>query len=274
VSWSSVNVPDQTTIFDWLKRKGKDYRLYVDAKPIYDKIAPTNLLLMDNQWEHLVNAHTLDTLQGHWASAEPAPAVIYCEPFYNDFATALGLHGNCNHCPLPIAFGEDFLKRVYIALTSNPQKWQRTMLVLCYDEHGGFFDHVRPPQMVYAQPEGNTWSTKTPFQTLGVRIPALVISPWVKPPSCFSGLLDHTSILQLMVDKFGQPGDLQYFGDAAARKASGVQSLAESLTGTSASADILELPDPPVVSAGATTPPVTNLGNLFRRAITILKEKV
>jgi hypothetical protein len=62
------------------------------------------------------------------------------EPLYNDFATVLQLHGNCNHPPLPMSFGEAFLKNVYDALTSNPGKWSRTVMIVCYDEHGGFFD--------------------------------------------------------------------------------------------------------------------------------------
>jgi phospholipase C len=37
-----------------------------------------------------------------------------------------------------MAYGEGFLKKVYEGLTSNPDKWRKTMLAICYDEHGGF----------------------------------------------------------------------------------------------------------------------------------------
>jgi phospholipase C len=260
-------LPNQHTVFDWLADKGKDFAIYVDAEPIVNLGPPTNLLLMDSQWRHLGRAHTLDVLQKNWQSSAKAPDVIYCEPFYNDFATAINTHGNCNHPPLPMAFGEAFLKRVYIALTSNPQKWAKTMLVICYDEHGGFFDHVTPPEMPYAQPADGTWTHKDPFKTLGMRIPAIIASPLVPRGKTFPGLLDHTSILQLMVDRFGSPADLAVFGDSVNRKKNGVQSLAATLTGTESLTDIVMLDDPPDASGNPTTPGVTNIGSAFRAAI-------
>jgi phospholipase C len=272
---SSVKVPshllpDQNTLFDWLESKGKRFEIYVDAQSIADVGAPSNLLLMKSQWRHVVNhGQPLDHLVGSWNSAAKAPDVIYCEPFYNDFATALGTHGNCNHPPLPLAYGEAFLKRVYEALTSNRAKWARTMLVICYDEHGGFFDHVRPPEMRYAAPAGNIWlQPSQPFQTLGVRIPGIVVSPLVERGSVYKGLLDHTSILQLMVDRFGTPTDLDYFGEAAIRKQHQVASLSSVLTRTTARDDLLHgLQAPPVPVAGATTPPVSELGRMFRAVV-------
>jgi phospholipase C len=262
-------LPKQNTIFDWLESKGTSFQIFVDAKEIDDVGPPSGLLLMQSQWRHVVRyAHTLDSLQAQWQSDQAAPSVIYCEPFYNDFAIAIGLHGNCNHPPLPIAYGEDFLRRVYVALTSNPAKWARTMLIVCYDEHGGFFDHVAPPGMKYKAPSNNVWVNKDPFHTLGVRVPGLVVSPLVEAGSAFHGMLDHTSILQLMVDRFGQPKDLAFFGDAAARKANRVLSLAEVITRAAPRADILQLPPPPDAATGAaTTPALTGIARIFRNVV-------
>jgi phospholipase C len=258
-------LPDQPTVFDWLGSKGKRFDIYVDAKLIADVGAPSNLLLMKSQWGHVIShARPLDSLAAAWQSADAAPDVIYCEPFYNDFATAIGLHGNCNHPPLPLAYGEDFLARVYGALTSNPKKWARTVLVVCCDEHGGFFDHVAPPSMTYGMPRGAAWLDTTPFKTLGVRIPGIVVSPLVEPRTCYKGLLDHTSILQLMVDRFGDAADLAYFGDASARKNSGILSLASTLTRAAPRTDAPRLPPPPVPSGPGTTPTITDLGRMFR----------
>jgi phospholipase C len=259
-------LPDQTTIFDWLKQRKKNFEIYVDAKAIEDVGPPTNLLLMKSQWEHLVHAHTLDTLKDRWLGNAPAPAVMYVEPFYNDFATAVGFHGNCNHPPLPVAYGEDFLKRLYQALTSNPEKWAKTMLVICYDEHGGFFDHVSPPPLHYPPPKNHTWSNPKAFETLGVRIPGIIVSPWVKPGTCFRGQLDHTSILQLMVDRFGAPEDLSYFGDAINRK-SKIVSLADTLNGEGPEAALVRLDDAPPVVGTARTPPISDAASMFRGVI-------
>ena len=274
-STSSVKVPshllpDQPTLFDWLTSKGKPFEIYVDALQIADVGAPSNLLLMKSQWGHVVErGRPLDQLAAKWQSAAPAPNVMYCEPFYNDFATAFGTHGNCNHPPLPVAYGEDFLRRVYQALTSNPAKWARTMLVVCYDEHGGFFDHVRPPAMHYAAPAGNIWvEPGNPFETLGVRIPGIVVSPLVESGSVFKGLLDHTSILQLIVDRFGTASDLGFFGDAQARKDKQVASLSSVLTRTTPRSDILNgLQSPPFPTGGATTPAISDLGKMFRGVV-------
>lgn len=267
-------LPSQNTIFDWLAGKGLPFEIYVDAQPIADVGAPSFLLMMDSQWKHLSNAYTLDSLQRRWNAAGRAPSVVYCEPFYNDFATAIGTHGNCNHPPLPMAYGEDFLKRVYEALTSNPARWSKTMLVICYDEHGGFFDHVTPPGMKYGPPPNNRWTSQTPFTSLGCRIPGIIVSPFVPKGSCFPGVLDHTSIQQLMVERFGVPADLAYFGDAVSRRNNRVGSLSQTLTADAPDASILALPAaPPAPSGWATSPALTDVAKLFRQAIASFRSR-
>src|ERR1700742_5226232 len=69
------------------------------------------------------------------------------------------------------------------------------MLVITYDEHGGFFDHVTPPNIPVT-------INGVAIKTTGVRVPAFVVSPYVKPGSVFTGPLDHTSLLQLLDDRF------------------------------------------------------------------------
>jgi phospholipase C len=243
-------LPNQRTLFDWLEGKHA-YEIYVDAKAVADLGPPSVLLLMESQWGHVAShAQPLDALAARWNSSAPAPAFMFCEPFYNDFATVLGLQGNCNHAPLAMAFGEDFLRRVYAALTSNPKKWARTLMIVCYDEHGGFFDHVAPPAMEYAPPPGHQWTDASPMTTLGVRVPGIIVSPLVEPGSAFHGLLDHTSILQLLVDRLGGPADLATFGVAAQRKSKGVQSLANVLTRSAPRSDVPALPASPRLPGG------------------------
>lgn len=71
------------------------------------------------------------------------------------------------------------------------------MLIVTYDEHGGFFDHVTP-LAVPSQAGGIN------FKTTGVRVPAFVISPYVQPGSVFSEPVDTTAILQLLADRFSR----------------------------------------------------------------------
>jgi len=97
-------------------------------------------------------------------------------------------------------------------------------MVLYYDEHGGFYDHVAPPLIPYT----TTGNPAHSFTSLGPRIPGIVVSPFVGPGSVFSQTLDHTSVLQLLADKFtpGKP----FSPAVAARKAQGIHSIAEVLS--------------------------------------------
>lgn len=133
-----------------------------------------------------------DRFKQEWGADAPAPNVIFIEPEYTD-----GPHNapNDDHPPTGIAPGQAFLADIYNALTSNPKKWAKTMLVVTYDEHGGFFDHV-PPLSIETMVSGQK------FATTGVRVPAFVISPYARR-GVFSGHLDHTSLLQLLDDRFG-----------------------------------------------------------------------
>ena len=71
---------------------------------------------------------------------------------------------------------------------------------IIYDEHGSFFDHVRPPAIVTAPPPQALYSNG--FGTLGVRVPGIVVSPFVQPASLCEQLFDHTSILKFLAEKF------------------------------------------------------------------------
>jgi phospholipase C len=131
------------------------------------------------------------------------PQVIFVEPAYGDSQAILGGVANDNHPPLPLAPGEALLKTVYEALTVNPARWARLLWVITYDEHGGFFDHVEPPPIGF-KPASNA-KYKTPFDSLGIRVPSLLVSPQVGAKQVFSETLDHTSFLQLLAEKFS-PG--------------------------------------------------------------------
>ena len=82
---------------------------------------------------------------------------------------------------------------VYNALAQSPQ-WKNCMLVITYDEHGGFFDHVPPPTGPDVRPE---------FQQRGFRVPTMVIGPYVKQNYVSSVEYDHTSALKHLQTAFG-----------------------------------------------------------------------
>ncbi|MGI8801612.1 MAG: phospholipase C, partial [Solirubrobacteraceae bacterium] len=116
--------------------------------------------------------------------------VSWIDPDFLD----LGLVGPSSaddHPPADVFGGQELVFRVYDALAAGP-KWDRTLLIVTYDEHGGFHDHVPPP----AAPDDPPWGT------YGVRVPALVASPWVPRGVVSHTLFDHTSIIRTILERF------------------------------------------------------------------------
>jgi phospholipase C len=111
------------------------------------------------------------------------------------------------HPPHHLMAGERLIAWVYDTLRSNPALWRRTLLLLLYDEHGGFYDHVPPPAA--APPDdASAGSGQFTFDRLGVRVPALLISPWVRKGRADHRVYDHTSLLATLKGLFGLPAFL------------------------------------------------------------------
>ncbi|HKO25818.1 MAG TPA: alkaline phosphatase family protein [Solirubrobacteraceae bacterium] len=133
-------------------------------------------------------------------AAGKLPAVSWIDPHFKDLKV-LGPDSNDDHPPSDVIAGQDLVLTVYHALSSNSATWPKTLLIITYDEHGGFYDHVAPPPATDDHPD---------FRRLGVRVPALLVSPLVKPGSTASTLLpaefhfDHTSIIKTIFTRFCQ----------------------------------------------------------------------
>jgi len=127
------------------------------------------------------------------------PAVSWIDPRFKDLRV-LGPDSNDDHPPSDVIAGQDLVLTIYNALSSSPL-WGKTLLIITYDEHGGFYDHVTPPVAVDDKPE---------FQRLGVRVPTLLVSPLVSGPTTSTGVLgpdfhfDHTSIIKTILSRFCQ----------------------------------------------------------------------
>lgn len=97
--------------------------------------------------------------------------------------------------------GDDLIASIYNKLRVS-HLWNSTLLILLWDEHGGFYDHEYPPPAPV--PDHN--QQEYTFDQYGVRVPALLISPWVPQgifrPGIGKGYLDHTTILRFLIDKF------------------------------------------------------------------------
>ena len=107
------------------------------------------------------------------------PSVSWIDPNFSNF-NPIGFQPNDDHPPADIKDGQELVLAVYHALATSPQ-WEKTLLIIFYDEHGGFFDHVAPPAAPDDDPDT--------FGRYGVRIPALIVSPWVEPGVCIQDAL-------------------------------------------------------------------------------------
>jgi phospholipase C len=115
---------------------------------------------------------------------------------------------NDQHPVSNLAVGEKLLYDVYQALRSNGPAWEKTLLIITYDEHGGNYDHVHPPTGAIA-PDGMIGSSGFDFTRFGVRVPAVLVSPLIAEgtilhaPSDGRPPFDHTSIIATLRARFG-----------------------------------------------------------------------
>jgi phospholipase C len=115
---------------------------------------------------------------------------------------------NDQHPVSNLAVGEKLLYDVYQALRSNSSAWEKTLLIITYDEHGGNYDHVHPPTRAIP-PDGVTGPSGFGFTRFGVRVPAVIVSPLIPggtilhAPSGGRPPFDHTSIIATLRARFG-----------------------------------------------------------------------
>jgi phospholipase C len=144
------------------------------------------------------------------------PHYTFIEPRYFNF---LAWKANDQHPPHDVQLGEHLIADVYEQLRQS-KYWGQLLFVVLHDEHGGIYDHVAPPAAV--NPDGLV-SINPPFDftRLGLRVPAIIVSPYVRKGAVDSTTVyDHTSLLATVRDLFGLPRSLTKRDAAAATLAS------------------------------------------------------
>jgi phospholipase C len=168
------------TIWDRLAERcyaGKNY--YAGAVPWYSAAFPTKAFSgNDAMTPEPIEAFFRDAASGNL----PHFAVI--DPDYQI---------NDGHPPNSMVLAEAFLSSIHRALVNGP-RWSRTMFIVTFDEHGGFYDHVPPPKVVDEDPR---------FTQLGFRVPTLVAGPMVKAGQVISTPLEHVSLSATVCARFG-----------------------------------------------------------------------
>jgi len=126
------------------------------------------------------------------------PDYAFIEPNFNDHDTDSGEEvANDQHPDHNVQAGELFMAKIYNAIKTSPL-WPNTALLIVYDEHGGIYDHVVPPACKPDQftASANDTGTGMPFafDRLGVRVPAILVSPWIPKGTVVDRVFDHASI--------------------------------------------------------------------------------
>lgn len=171
--WSGIAF-ERGTIFDRLKSAGIKYRIYgCDSFP--------NVAMLKG----VSRTFDIDDFDDDFAEDVASPsydaAYTFIEPSYDAFSEFSG--GNSHHPLGSVKAGEMLIKRTYEALRKSPI-WDSSMLIITYDEHGGFYDHVAPPAARATGSTGRKYGFT--FDQLGPRVPAIVVSPLMP-----RNLIDH-----------------------------------------------------------------------------------
>jgi phospholipase C len=178
----------QETLFDRLNDAAIHWKIY------FHDIPQTTVLVKQRQPHNVARYFYIDQLFRDAADAESNfPQYCLIEPQF------MGYGQNDAHPPHDIMRAEKLIADLYNALRANDALWQSTLFIIMYDEHGGFYDHVEPPTAV---PPDHATPSEYSFDRLGVRVPALLVSPWVCA-GVESTQFDHTSVLRYLSDKWG-----------------------------------------------------------------------
>jgi phospholipase C len=210
MNWSTLGFSfDNGTLFDALKKAGRTWRVYhgdhfpqvcaIDSMP--------SVFVADPNKFRSFKTFAADVGHGDVAS------YTFIEPDYDILSKFR--KGNSQHPTGALSAGEQLIKDVYEAVGGNPQVWSKSMLFFIYDEHGGYYDQEPPPQCTppgdSPRNAGKAAHPPTPafaFDNYGVRVPAVVVCPLLRPRSLSHETYDHTSIIRTVFDVFGIPGKL------------------------------------------------------------------
>lgn len=202
------------SIWDTLSEHGKgstsDWMVYYQAKLFWTSVYSERAFRIPDPDRHVAPIDDFFAA----VDAKSLPTFSYLEPAW--LGAHIGNNGNSYHPPAQVVPGEKFLKRLYESLTANSDVWDKTLLMVTFDEHGGTYDHI--PPLWDAEPP---WGKGNPppkdiklehgfgFDRFGVRVPTILASPWIDERVVFRSTThvpyDHTSMAATVLTWMGIP---------------------------------------------------------------------
>ena len=192
---------ERLTMFDHLSERGVSWKVFEHGYSF--------LRLYRNFTFDIKNIDNFAAFE-RAAALNQLPAVSFIEPDYIEHPAS----SNDDHCPADMHDGQTLVAKTVRALI-NSKAWERTLLIITYDEHGGFYDHLFPPDEVeVAAADGTVSMRKIPplannVSRLGPRVPAFVISPFVPrgegKVNVNKHVFEHASIPATILRRFCSP---------------------------------------------------------------------
>jgi phospholipase C len=198
------------------------YNAGMPQKSIFEQLSEKGISWINYENTTNIGAGSFppDAMFYEWTAKSAKDQILPLDKFYKDAKAGTlpqfsWINPECcdymsMHPKSPINMGENFMKGIYEAIRSSPQ-WNETLFILTWDEHGGFADHVAPPtgvppgdDLTYVEKANDGKNYTFKFDRLGVRVPTLLISPWVEKgvvqnkPGSGENEFTHTSILKFL----------------------------------------------------------------------------
>jgi phospholipase C len=190
------------TIWDRLDDAHVDWGIYYQVDPVKGRLNVPSWLIVPGV-STPARAPRVKTMDAFYADAAAGrlPRFTFLDPQYDTTS---------EENPQDIQVGERFVARVVRALMHSP-KWPGTALLITYDEHGGYYDHVPPPRAIRPDAIAPIQSPGTPppapggFDRYGFRVPLIVVSPWARAGYVSRVVQDHTSITAFVERRWNLP---------------------------------------------------------------------
>lgn len=193
---------DNGTIFDRLEQKCLDWLVFEgDETPQVFALSNMNLNALQGRFRDF------EDFSGSVSDPDFPASYSFIEPNYGNIMPWTPEDFTCGNSQHPlddVTRGEQLIKDVYETIRSSPH-WDTSLLLILYDEHGGFFDHVPPPAAV---PPGDSITDNEndhnhfDFVQLGVRVPAVIVSPLIPKGVIDHRVYDHSSVIKTLSELF------------------------------------------------------------------------
>ena len=188
------------TVFDQFRRKPGGYQLYRGDHFLSDNFPNVAALKGISS----LDCHAISDFEGDVNAPGYDYSYTFIEPSYGDVLNNTYKGGTSQHPLDDAAGGEALIKHVYEAIRNSPL-WEKSLLIVTWDEHGGFYDHVIPPAAI-APGDPTIHSSMNSygfdFKQYGVRVPAVIVSPLIPAGTIDHRLYDHSSVPRTLQDLF------------------------------------------------------------------------